>query len=112
MFKIKQPLAKIAFQLTFLFAVAQFLVWLYYWQKLPPAVPLFYSLPWGERQLTSPTSLVILPVSSLAIALTNLTISAILTKKYPLLVQLPAIFATICSFLAAVTLLKIIFLIS
>lgn len=34
-------------------AIAGVLV--FYWQKLPPQIPWFYSLPWGERQLIDKT---------------------------------------------------------
>lgn len=30
-----------------------------FWQKLPPQIPLFYSKPWGQDQLVSPSLLAI-----------------------------------------------------
>jgi len=37
----------------------------FYLDSLPPQLPLFYSLPWGQRQLVSPQYLYLLPLSSL-----------------------------------------------
>jgi len=36
---------------------------------LPAEVPLWYSRPWGEEQLTSPNSLVVVPVLMIGIAI-------------------------------------------
>ena len=33
------------------------------WKKLPPMVPLWYSLPWGDEQLAAPFWRIILPLS-------------------------------------------------
>lgn len=42
---------------------------------LPPKLPLFYSLPWGEGQLANHQQFLIIPASISAIALLNLIIS-------------------------------------
>lgn len=36
------------------------------WNKFPPEVPLFYSQPWGEKILTKPIYILILPLTVLA----------------------------------------------
>lgn len=41
------------------------------YSKLPPRLPLFYSLPWGESQLVSREQFLLLPLSLLLIVLTN-----------------------------------------
>ena len=40
---------------------------LVFWRNLPPEVPLLYSRPWGEDQLTSPYFLWIIPVLGIVI---------------------------------------------
>lgn len=40
--------------------------------KLPPQIPLWYSLPWGESQLAPKTSLFLLPVISMIFLIFNL----------------------------------------
>lgn len=42
---------------------------------LPPKLPLFYSLPWGDKQLGSVQQLFILPAIILLVTLLNLIIS-------------------------------------
>lgn len=46
------------------------------WQKLPPAVPLFYSRPWGEPQLAKKIYLWLLPASAWILTLINLKIGS------------------------------------
>lgn len=41
---------------------------------LPPKLPLFYSLPWGEGQLATSEQFLIIPASISAVALLNLII--------------------------------------
>jgi hypothetical protein len=40
-------------------------------RQLPPQVPLFYSLAWGEKQLASSLLLLLLPFFSLVVLLLN-----------------------------------------
>lgn len=42
---------------------------------LPPKLPLFYSLPWGEKQLAEHRQLLIIPASMILVTLCNLIIS-------------------------------------
>ncbi len=37
----------------------------HWWHFLPPLVPLWYTLPWGEAQLVNPSALVIIPLLTL-----------------------------------------------
>lgn len=49
------------------------------WKRLPPDVPFFYSLPWGEEQLAAKSSLVFLTVGGIVLYLINM-ILAILVR--------------------------------
>lgn len=40
---------------------------LVFWRNLPPEVPLLYSRPWGEDQLTSPYFLWMIPILGIVI---------------------------------------------
>lgn len=46
-----------------------------YTRFLPSKLPLFYSLPWGEKQLASNLQLLIIPASITLVTLSNLIIS-------------------------------------
>jgi len=78
---------------------------------LPKKVPLFYSRPWGEDQLATKDSLFILPLLSLVLLVIAWQ-SARLLKTKEFMAYLINGFAILFSFLATITLIKIIFLIS
>lgn len=48
------------------------------WGKLPPQVPLFYSMPWGEQILAAPLFLWILP----SVAFFSLTVNYLLARIF------------------------------
>lgn len=48
---------------------------LIFFRFLPPKLPLFYSLPWGDKQLTTHLQFLILPASLILILLLNLVVS-------------------------------------
>lgn len=48
---------------------------------LPPKLPLFYSLPWGEGQLATPQQFLVIPASISIVALLNLIISGQLHEQ-------------------------------
>lgn len=41
------------------------------WRLIPPQIPIFYSRPWGEEQISSKISLLILPLLSAAVLFVN-----------------------------------------
>jgi len=56
---------------TIAFLLVQISLILFFWSKLPPEVPLFYSRPWGKEQLVNPWFLFLLPGLTLVIFLFN-----------------------------------------
>jgi len=48
---------------------------LLFFRFLPPKLPLFYSLPWGDTQLTTHQQFFVIPASIILITLLNLIIS-------------------------------------
>jgi len=89
---------------------ASFFLLLFSWFKLPPKVPLFYSLPWGEEQLASPFYLWLLPASSLAIIIINLVFASYFSSNQ-LLTRVLMVTASLYSLLASIILFRIISLI-
>lgn len=91
----------------FLSTLIIILSFLILYQILPSALPLFYSLPWGERQLAFKLQFLILPAIILLISLINATIiwhlhqQQIATKK----ILLVTIIAT--SLIITITAIKI-----
>jgi uncharacterized membrane protein len=77
------------------------------WNKLPPQVPFYYSLPWGEDQLTNPLDLWLIPGSIFIVILVNFLFHK-LFREEALLKQIAEAVTTIFAFLALFTLVRII----
>ncbi len=92
------------------FFTAAFL--LYKWSYLPPVVPLFYSLPWGEEQLVSPWGLWGLWLGLVFLNLINFLLGCWLFRNYKYLSYLLWLSSVVLTFLGIYTILKIIILIT
>ena len=80
-------------------------------KNLPPQIPLFYSLPWGEEQLAPSIALLLLPLGIFLIALLNSFLIMASLSKYFLAAKI-LIWITVCLiFLTGVNLVKVVFLI-
>lgn len=88
--------------------LAQILLIVISWRFLPPQIPLFYSRPWGEEQLTTPPRLFILPIFSIFIYLANNTLLSFLSKEEKLISQILLFTVVLFNFLGLVTLIQII----
>lgn len=106
--KTTRVAVRISFALLFLTLAFLILIW----RKLPPQIPLFYSLPWGEDQLGSPFFLLILPLGSLFWGILNFFLAVFSFEKEPLAAKILVWATALLTFLATLTLVKIIFLIT
>lgn len=98
---------KFGFRLGLLFWLGQILIIVSAWRFLPAKLPLFYSRPWGEEQLTTPIGLFLLPLLSLAILLLNL-ILANFSSEEDLLKQILMSTVAVVNLLNLITLIQII----
>lgn len=80
------------------------------WNALPPAVPLWYSRPWGTEQLAPPIFLFILPVGNLLWYSLNILIATYVTSEYLIFTQVLFLSSAVLSALSFTTLAKIVFL--
>lgn len=78
--------------------------------RLPEVIPLFYSLPWGEKQLASKYLLILLPSLALGISLINLIIGQTILTGEIFYKRILAIATMLTSFLAFYGLIKIVLL--
>jgi hypothetical protein len=76
---------------------------------LPPQIPLFYGKPRGEEQLASSLVLTLPSIVSLLILLINVSFAAILKDEF--LRKTLVLAAIVVTFFAAITTIKIIFLV-
>ena len=86
-------------------------VFLFAWQRLPPQLPLFYSLPRGEEQLGSKLSFFLLPLISFFVGIINLFLAMTIFEQYPFASKLLLWTSLAVSFLIGLTFLKIVILI-
>lgn len=104
---VTDKISKLGFRFTLLLVAIQALVLLSFWRFLPSKLPLFYSRPWGEEQLTGATGLWLIPGLSLAVFLVNLA-SSLLAGEESLAKQTLAIAGLIFAFLGLISLIQII----
>lgn len=81
------------------------------WGKLPLAVPLFYSRPWGEAILAAPLALVILPVTAAFCLVFNYLVVVFSAKNNLFIARILIIFSFLVSFLTLYGSAKIITLV-
>lgn len=79
--------------------------------KLPPLLPLWYSMPWGETRLVAPIWLFILPLVTFFIQILNLLVSLKLPDEFLLFTQLLGLTSFIVSLMSIITLVNIILLV-
>lgn len=76
---------------------------------LPPVVPLYYGRPGGAAQLAPLTLLFLIPLVSIVISVINILVSRIIADEF--IKKLLAIASLTVSFMATITLIKIILLV-
>lgn len=103
-------IASVKFFLLFMALFILILIWK--WNKLPPQIPLFYSLPRSNEMLGSKSQILLLPLFSLVFYILNLLFSLFIYKKE----KLAAIFLTLTGsgfiLLLLITFIKIVFMLT
>ncbi len=95
------PLA-VAFILTFII--------LSFFRFLPLKLPIFYSLPWGEEQLSNHTQFLIIPALLSLITLLNLTVSSHLHPAQLFFRKIIMIASLVSTLILTITFIKIVFI--
>jgi len=98
-------------RLTIILFVVQIVLIIWFYNQLPPEIPLYFSRPWGSLWLASSASIFILPLFSLITLLLNYFLALFYHQKKLLLSQLLVIFAFIISLFSTISVLKIISLV-
>ena len=99
-------------RLTFLLLIIQVGLILWFFNQLPPELPLFYSQNWGQSWLASTSSIFILPFFSLIVMIINYSLAIYFYNKKILLSKLLVVFSFILSFLCSIAVMEIISLVS
>jgi uncharacterized membrane protein len=96
---------------TVILFIAQLVIIIWFYNQLPPEIPLFFSRPWGEAWISSTSSIFILPLFSLGSFLINYFLALYFHQKKLILSQLLVIFAFIISLFSTISVIKIISLV-
>lgn len=98
--------------LSLIFILITFLYILLEYRNLPPLIPLFNQLAWGEKRLSPTWGIFIPPVIVVIILIINSLLSSVIYKKIPLLGRMLSITAFIISLLTFLFIVRTIQLIS
>jgi len=99
------------FRWAVIVSLGQLLAIILFFNSLPPQIPLFRSLFWGESQLVVPSLLFLLPIFSVTIILIN-SFLAFIFQRHQLLTRLLIITSLIFSLICLVPIIQIILLFS
>lgn len=101
-----------SFRIAMILFVLSLILFAWRFNVLPPAVPLWYSKPWGTEQLAPPLLLLLLPFANLFWYAVDVIIVAWQGNRYRIFTQTLFLTTFLASFLSFVTLVKILFLIT
>lgn len=103
----QDTISRRSFATAVFFWLASLSILMFFYFRLPPQVPLFYSLPWGEDQLASSSSIFTIPGSVFLIIITNLLAASFFPEE-KLLLRTLGLASAMCAFLSLFALIKII----
>lgn len=106
---LRRPLTKRSAVIVLVLASVGAGVIILRWGALPPELPLYYSLPWGEQQLASPYELLLLPIISLVFYFLNLLLAFLFAKENRLLYKILVFTAVFAYILLTYSLIRIVF---
>ena len=81
------------------------------WRSLPPAIPLWYSKPWGFDRLAHPLWLFLLPATSVLFYVINVFISTRLDRQHQTFIKILSLAATLTSIMNTIIVIKILSLV-
>lgn len=79
---------KVSFGVSLIIVVLVSILIAIFYQKLPPFIPFFNSLPWGTERLFSSVIVITLPVIFLLVIMINNMLSAYLYAKHTLMARM------------------------
>ncbi len=84
---------------------------LWYWRRLPPLVPLWYSQPWGQDRLASPWFLLLPLGTSIVIYIVNLMTVVRLSAEHPTFARVLFLTSGLVSCLSVILVIRILTLV-
>lgn len=96
------------FRWNIIFIIAQLAFLIFKFNNLPNQIPLYYSLPWGDSQLTAVSTLFLLPTFSIVFLLIDHLLATFFFNSIKIFSHLLITTSLIFSILSFITLFKII----
>lgn len=105
------PIVGIANRITALFTTLSVILIFTSYDRLPPRIPLWLSLPWGDDRLAE-TYFIFLPVIiAVAVHVINLAVATLVVNKYRIYIQImmaTSVFTVLLSFAAVMKILQLV----
>lgn len=101
---------RISISLSFLFVLPLVFLIIYTYQNLPPLIPFFNSMPWGEERLYDSRIAIFLPIILLSVFLINIILSTIIYKQFVIISRIILFNCFLFLLLCLLSYLQILFL--
>lgn len=96
----------LAYFINGLLIVSSVIFVLLFYQRLPPLIPIFNQLPWGEERVGTTITIFIPILVSIAILISNIFISALIYRKIPLVARMLAAISLLAEILTLLLVVK------
>lgn len=96
----------LAYLINIFFIIATIIFILFSYGSLPPFLPIFNQLPWGEQRLGSTIAIFIPVLVTLLILIINIFTGALIYKKAPLVARMLAAVSLLTSVLSFLFIIK------
>jgi hypothetical protein len=77
----KHPKTVLLLKISLIIVGFSWILYAIFYQFMPPAIPLFFSRPWGQNQLIAKNMFIILPASITLLFLINTRLASFLLKR-------------------------------
>lgn len=108
---LQDQTTKRIFIANLLIIIITFALIAFYYRDLPPFIPIFNQLPWGEQRLGPTATIFIPPLIAFAIFIANIIIAELEYKKIPLVSRMLATVSLLAGVLILLFIIKVVQLI-
>lgn len=107
---LSDQFARTSLLLSLVFIIPLIAIILFTYSKLPPLIPFFNSMPWGEERLAPSGIAIFLPFILLLILVGNMLLAILVYKKYVLIARITLFNSFLFLLLGLLAYLQILFL--
>ena len=108
----KHPKTVILLKISLIIVGFSWILYGIFYQFMPPQVPLFFSRPWGQNQLISKNTFIVLPASLTLLFLINTRFASFLLKRDTLMAVLLLSAYVMCASIGFITIVRLMILLT